>query len=98
MATKAELEAELDRLRAEMAERPEEGSRKDEPEISEPGSDEEQSSAMDRFLSEHDLQVEDFEKLLEQLSEELGNLPQHKPVLTALGAFALGFAAGRMSK
>ncbi|WP_068113340.1 hypothetical protein [Tropicimonas marinistellae] len=96
MATKAELEAELEKLRAEMAARPE-------PALGAKASSEQTrteaaETALDRFLSDHDLKIDDFENLLKRLSEEVGGLPQHKPILTALGAFALGFFAGRMSK
>ncbi|PRY26156.1 hypothetical protein CLV78_101250 [Aliiruegeria haliotis] len=100
MATKAELEEELKRLREELAARPDPDTDTD-AEADDGGSrkgDAGKESAIDGFLSEHGLAVGDFERLLEQLSEELGALPQNKPVLTALGAFALGFLAGRMSK
>lgn len=91
MATKAELEAELERLRTELADR-------DSVDASEGKTGDESETPVDRFLADRGLSVEDFEGLLEQLSEELGKLPQNKPVLTALGAFALGFLAGRMTK
>ncbi len=92
MPTKAELEAELADLRAAMDDRAEATQADEEEQAAEGG------SALGDLLAEHGFEGGDLDSLLAQFSKELGNLPQHKPLLTALGAFALGFAAGRMSK
>ena len=100
MATKAELEAELAALRAELADRSktasDAGAGDAEPASSSSG--DRDPSALDRLLAEHGIEDIDTAKLLEQLSDELGGLPQNKPILTALAAFVLGFAFGRLSK
>ena len=103
MATKAELEAELAVLKQKLADRPEPLEASDNAADS---SDEavsgersrEKSTAIEKILEDHGFQSSDLEDLLTQLSDELGGFPQNKPVLTALGAFALGFILGRMTK
>ena len=112
MATKAELQAELDSLRAKMAElddldRTADASQKEEPEQeqSQPepthGSKSglsDAASELERILAPHGVSSSDIEALAKQLWEELDNLPQNKPLVTAIGAFALGFLIGRMTK
>ncbi len=105
MATKAELAAELANLKAEMERRdaipdtiPDEDTR---PSQSDPQPDpdqERQTGAWNRMLASHGLDPDDTRALLGQLSEELGDLPANKPLITAIAAFGLGFVLGRMSK
>ena len=93
MATKAEIEAELADLKAKMAEA--------EPAATRPGGTpepDEPATAWADLLKSQGIDPGDLETLWQQLSEELGDLPQNKPLLTAIGAFGLGFALGRMSK
>ena len=110
MATRAELMAELDMLRAKMAEleaedadtaKAEDPPSDDPPD--EPATDEETGlaaaqSELERILAPHGVSVEDIESLADQLWTELGSLPQNKPLVTAIGAFALGFVLGRATK
>lgn len=103
MATKAELERELAELRRQMQERPE-AVAADPVEEPEPGIEPEAvpkgtgNDLIDQFLKEQGVAMEDIREVMDQFNEELGDLPQNKPLLTALGAFAIGFVLGRMSK
>lgn len=95
MATKAQLEAELAELKAKAAEEtptPPEQPNQD------PDEPDEARSALDEMLSAHGLDAKEIEALWTQFSTELGDLPQQKPLLTAIAAFGLGFVLGRMSK
>ncbi len=124
MATKAELEAELAVLRAQLAEEdpvPPSDQDKSAPDgensTANTGPDEASTGTesqgttsqgetsqdadhpiLDRLLSGQTPHAEDIKAILEQLSQELGDLPKEKPVLTALAAFALGVLVGRMTK
>lgn len=53
---------------------------------------------LERVLGEHGLAVEDLKGFWDQISAELKDLPAKKPLVTALGAFLIGFMAGRMSR
>lgn len=55
-------------------------------------------SELDRLLAAHGLSAAEIEGLADQLWSELDTLPQNKPLVTAIGAFALGFMLGRMTK
>ena len=90
MATKAELEAELALLRQQITDRDREDAEKT--------MKDEESSPLGSYLSEHGLDQKDIAAFWDQLSKELGNLPQNKPILTALGAFGLGLLLGRLSR
>lgn len=101
MATKAELEAELAELRQQMDEVPdarEADADKGQEAQTDPESNGSGHPALDRILRDHGISPEEIRGLMDQFNEELGHLPQNKPLLTALGAFALGFVLGRMSK
>lgn len=88
MATKAELEAELADLKQQMAER-EKADRVTPEEPSEP-----EAPASDAVTAE----TQSWEALFEELTTELENLPQKKPLLLALGAFGLGYMLGRSTR
>ncbi|MFD3191442.1 hypothetical protein ACFMPD_14350 [Sedimentitalea sp. HM32M-2] len=99
MATKAELEAELADLRAEL-----ERSRE---RLEETAADaaaaatsvvQEAPAALVDLLRAQGVGADEIAALWQRLSDELGGLPQNKPLLTAIGAFGLGFLLGRMSK
>ena len=94
MATKAQLEAELATLKAQLAtERPQpEPEPKPEPTVSD------EQNAFAALLKDHGVDTKDIEALWAQFSTELSYLPEQKPLLTAVAAFGLGFALGRMSK
>ena len=103
MTTKAELEAELAELRQQMDEDPDASEAEAEADTGQEAQPEVDSDgtghpALDRILHDHGISPEEIRGLMDQFNKELGHLPQSKPLLTALGAFALGFALGRMSK
>ena len=81
MPTKAELEQELAELKAELAAlRPE------------AVSDAEPTAAMDVFEA---LKGGDFEGLANELTKEIEDVMNDKPLLTAAGLLLLGYALGR---
>ncbi|MFA3915581.1 hypothetical protein [Ruegeria hyattellae] len=90
MATKAELEAELAALRAQLA---------DKPATAEPGPEvDDDRSSFDRMLADHGIDSSELDALWAQFSKELGDFPVQKPLLTTIAAFGLGFALGRVTK
>jgi hypothetical protein len=90
MATKAELEAELAALKQQMTEQAA-------PEAQEAAQDPAPEVDGDQGLAAAlgALKSGDFAGLAGQLEHELKDLSLSKPVMTALGAFALGFMVGR---
>lgn len=102
MTTKAELEAELKQLKDEMKQRdaasdtatstPKETAKK--------GADTADASLSDLsdVLKAKGLDPTEIEHLWAQVSSELDDFPNRKPLLTAVAAFGLGFMLGRMSK
>jgi hypothetical protein len=104
MTTKAVADAELAALKAAMSDSaaaatgPEAAPRDGAANAANGSSEGQDAQSLQALLAEHGLTGDDMRTLLDQLSHELGDLPRNKPVLTALGAFALGFAAGRLSK
>ncbi len=91
MATKAELEAELTALKKELDA------------AKEASADVVDASPVDtgafkRALADAGLAPEDIEAVWDQFSGELGALQQKNPMLMLVGAVALGFLLGRMSK
>lgn len=95
MATKAELSAELARLRQMHAEHTATQAPK-----SAQAAPQEPASNPDwaGLLAEHGLDMDDPARLLQRLSKELGALKPDKTLLSVAAAFGLGFALGRMSK
>ncbi|MEP2715137.1 hypothetical protein [Pseudophaeobacter sp.] len=89
MATKAQLEAELKTLKAEMAHRRK--SVKDDELDETPESEKPSDSTVPGDAAE-------LEDLWAQLQGELADLSKKQPVLTLVGALALGFILGRGSK
>ncbi|MBK0326627.1 hypothetical protein I5535_04900 [Rhodobacteraceae bacterium F11138] len=89
MATKAELEAELADLRKQLAERAAEASQNVQSEA---------PAALSDMLAAHGLSPEDITRAWDQLSREIGSLPQNRPLMTAVAAFGIGFVLGRMSR
>ena len=99
MATKAELAAELDVLRAKLAAR----DAPDAPDTDQPAPEktsdpDPQTGDWAEMLWAQGLDPTDTQALLSQLSDELGTLPSNKPLITAIAAFGVGFVLGRMSK
>jgi hypothetical protein len=109
MATKAVLEAELIQLRAQLADQKRSAASTDTevnsrseviaetPESTEAPHDEAQE-VLNRLVAENSLGSGDIQAVMEKLSDELGDFPHKKPLLTALAAFALGVVVGRMTK
>jgi hypothetical protein len=95
MATKAELEAELKALRKQMA-----SHAKDAAETVEDAGSSAQDAAetLAEMLKSHGISKEDAQELWGRVSQELGEIPQNKPLLMSVGAFSIGFALGRLSK
>lgn len=92
MATKAELQEELAQLKAQMAQR-------DAPDdVAQAKQADDATSGWGEMLRSHGLDAADTEALMTKLSEELGDLPRNKPLITAIAAFGVGFVLGRMSK
>ncbi len=112
MVTKAELEAELELLRRELAEAREKapGPRAPAPDAPEEagardmdeGDGEEAARTPEQAIAEilkaHGLDAADLDGLAGQLADELGELMGKRPALTAISIFALGFVLGRLSK
>lgn len=94
MPTKAQLEEEIRDLRQQLQApaAPQERSG--------PPADEEDTdrSEFAKLLEAQGIDTAQIEALWAQFSEELGDLPQNKPLLTAIAAFGLGFTLGRLSK
>lgn len=88
MPTKAELEDELKALKEDRAREQEDQDDQDPPE----------KQTLADMLSGHGVDKDQIDALWAQLSEELGHLPERKPLMTAVAAFGLGFIIGRMSK
>ncbi|WP_068115491.1 hypothetical protein [Tropicimonas marinistellae] len=107
MTTKAEYEAELQKLRRILTEAREavpasmeedEATSADErPEPDEDSKNAETApddgTSIDWALSQID--SSELEGLLAKFSEEVKDLHEHKPILTVFGAFLLGYALGR---
>lgn len=53
---------------------------------------------IEHVLKEHGVKIDDLKGFWDQISTELKDLPTKKPLVTALGAFLIGFLAGRMSR
>lgn len=89
MATKAELEAELADLRKQLADGAKQAAQ---------DASTEAPAAFSDMLKSQGLTVEDISTLWQQFARELGNLPQNKPLITAIAAFGIGFMLGRMGR
>ena len=105
MATKAELEAELAALKAEVetlakdrSSAPRSESERGVEDAHEGETPPDHAAALHKLLHECGIDHDEIEGLWEQFLAELEDLQQNKPVFLALGAFALGFVLGRSSK
>ena len=90
MATKAELEAELAALRAELAQ-------KDAP-ANDVGPPEEEADSWRGILKDHGFDPDDLGGAAQELMNELKTLQQDKPMLVLAAAFVLGVLLGRSSR
>ena len=111
MATKAELLAELEMLRAKMAENEasdetdaeppddtEPETEQDDADTADATTRDQAASQLERVLAPYGVSAAEIETLAEQLWSELESLPQKKPLVMTISAFALGFILGRMTK
>jgi hypothetical protein len=57
-----------------------------------------QIEEVERLLKEHGVDADELKGLAESFLAELKDLSAKKPLLTATGAFLLGFLAGRASR
>jgi hypothetical protein len=99
MATKAELQAELAELKRLFAESRNAGTGTPADTVNDgTAPDEDDSDTVpDNVMSEAmaALKGSDLEDMAKQIMKELESLPEKKPLLTALGAFVLGYLIGR---
>ena len=108
MATKAQLLAELDLLKQQMASRDDisesqsdarnktaEQAADSENTVSE---DSDPKSYLSKLLEEQGIDKDEIDALWSQLTGELGDLTREKPLLTTAAAFGVGFVLGRISK
>ena len=56
-----------------------------------------QLEGVEKLLQGHELDAAELKRLLTNFLEELKDLPSRKPLVTVVGAFLLGFVAGRSS-
>lgn len=93
MATKAQLEAELAELRAQLAKAQSDADQTaDQPDSDEP------RGVFDDMMTRYGLNHGELDALWAQFSKELGDFPTQKPMLTTIAAFALGVMLGRLTK
>ncbi len=93
MATKAELEAELEALRARSAKLEESAEAGAEEKASTKTSDE-----IRRLLKEHGVDLSGAEAMGEDVVAEFGRLQKDYPITVLLIAFSLGYVVGRASR
>ena len=99
MATKAQLMAELDALKQQMASRDDPApTTPDETEQTDENPDSDPLSSLSCMFTSHGIAAADLDALWSKFSNEVNELSHDKPLLTAAAAFGLGFALGRMSK
>lgn len=80
MVTKAELEKQVAELKEQLARQPDPDAKP-----SEPGPEPVADTAS----------AQDWETVVQDVIAELKDIPNEKPILLALGAFALGYLVGR---
>lgn len=103
MATKAQLLAELDLLKQQMASRDDisesqSDARNKTAEQAADSEDSDPKSYLSKLLEEQGIDKDEIDALWSQLTGELGDLAREKPLLTTAAAFGVGFVLGRMSK
>lgn len=85
MVTKAQLEAEVADLRRQLAEQSQT------PDPKQPGPEDHHETVTEKITDNLDAWTTQIEEVL----TELEDLPHKKPILFALGVFALGYLIGR---
>lgn len=94
MATKAELEAELNELRARNARLEAKAEDTSEPEVEAPHPLK-TADEIRKLLEEHGIDLKKAEALGEDVVEEFGRLQKQYPITALLIAFTLGYVVGR---
>lgn len=102
MATQAQLMAELELLKQQMANRDDamaDIAESAKPKVSaEPAADTDPKTYLSTLLASHGIDEHEIDAAWAQLTGELGDLSREKPLLTVVAAFGIGFLLGRMSK
>ncbi|MEM1005697.1 MAG: hypothetical protein AAF496_08295 [Pseudomonadota bacterium] len=92
MATKAELEVELEQLRARNAQLEEAAEDRHDAAASQPLKT---TDEIRRLLEEHGIDLSKAEAMGEEVVEEFGRLQKDYPITALLIAFSLGYVVGR---
>ena len=99
MATKTELEAELERLRAQNEALRSEASVASNKNVSDdPQGETDTMNSLKKLLDEHGIDGENIDVLRTQLTDEFTKLQKEYPIAILLSVFVLGFVAGRTFK
>ena len=99
MATKIELEAELERLRAQNDALHSEARAAPQKNLSDdPQAETDAMKSLKQLLDEHGLDGESIEALGSQLTDDFTRLQKEYPIAVLLSVFLLGFVAGRTFK
>ncbi len=99
MATKMELEAELERLRAQNETLRSETSESSTTDVADdPPGETDVMSGLKQLLDEHGIDGENIDALRTQLTDEFTKLQKEYPIAVLLSIFVLGFVAGRTFK
>ena len=99
MATKTELEAELERLRAQNEALRSEASEVSNENVSDdPQGETDAMNSLKQLLDEHGIDGENIDVLRTQLTDEFTKLQKEYPIAILLSVFVLGFVAGRTFK
>ncbi|MEP1354322.1 MAG: hypothetical protein ABJX32_19640 [Tateyamaria sp.] len=99
MATKMELEAELERLRAQNETLRSKTSESPAMDVADDPPDETDAmSGLKQLLDEHGIDGENIDALRTQLTDEFTKLQKEYPIAVLLSIFVLGFVAGRTFK
>ena len=96
MTTKAELEAELAALKAELKRRDAEADTAASSATPEDATDGEKGKTAADWLADHGVAPEDAEAALRHLGDELAELHERSPILTTIAVFGAGVLLGRM--
>lgn len=99
MTTKAELEIELEKLRARNAELKAQANQKPEhDEVSQNPSPVATKDEIRKSLEEHGIDLKKIETMGDEVIEEFHKLQEHYPIAVLAVAFTLGYVVGRVQK
>jgi len=99
MASKAELEAELETLRRELQQSRDEAGSNDTADVSSNDADQAtQADGLQQLLDEHGINAETLDAFKSNLIAELTELQKEKPLVVLAATLALGIIIGRAFK